>query len=324
MSGKKASKKKLTSTTKVANTKAKTLKPKKTSTGVRKTKQTAKKKRPVGVIIGIAAGVVILLIILFGGGSGGRRQEYTTLKEIDVNGMTIVEACTAIREAGWRIGEVVNDDYYSDKSDCSDDTHKVSKAFYNKEKYWEYDGEPKSDYETVDLYYSDETVKEQKKLACEAEGKWYRNDTCKTPEEWENDYAWQNAHAACKKYGSNGYAKTLTDCYVGGEYKGPVDGQSTDSSSSSGSSSSTNTSFREAIDGYEKFMNKYAEFLKKYKNASGSELSSMMSDYSDMVRQYSEWSSKIQKYNSSNLSTDDYAYYLEVTSRVLKKLSEVQ
>ena len=71
-------------------------------------------------------------------------------------------------------------------------------------------------------------------------------------------------------------------------------------------------------------MNSYVDFMKKYKNASSAETMSMLSDYADMMSKYSEWAAKIDKYNPNNLSAEDWAYYLEVTSRVLKKLAEVQ
>lgn len=103
--------------------------------------------------------------------------------------------------------------------------------------------------------------------------------------------------------------------------KSEVPSSTSPSSDSSSSSSNVNASFREVMDGYEKFMDEYINFMKKYKNASTAEISSMMSDYTNIIKKYSEWSKKIQNYNSNNLSADDYAYYLEVYSRVIKKMS---
>lgn len=80
-----------------------------------------------------------------------------------------------------------------------------------------------------------EKTQEEKKAECEAEGKWYRDGLCKSQEEWELHYKWQDAHAACKKYGSNGYAKTLDDCYVGSDYMGPVNENTTTNESNNNS-----------------------------------------------------------------------------------------
>ncbi len=52
------------------------------------------------------------------------------LKEIDVNGLTIKEACEKVRAEGWKVEEVAGDDDYSEKSDCSDNNKKVAKYYY--------------------------------------------------------------------------------------------------------------------------------------------------------------------------------------------------
>ena len=100
----------------------------------------------------------------------------------------------------------------------------------------------------VDCHKTQETI-------CREQGKIYYKSKCyANQEEVDEAKRWEEAHSACKRYGSNGYAKTLTDCYVGNEYKGKVDGSeepkqteekpkndessNTDSGSSSSSSSS--------------------------------------------------------------------------------------
>lgn len=97
---------------------------------------------------------------------------------------------------------------------------------------------------------------------------------------------------------------------------------SSSSSAASGSSSSTNASFRKVMDDYESFMDKYVDFMKKYK--SSSDTTSMLADYSKMMQDYAKFADSIKEYNQDNLSASDWAYYLEVTSRVTKKLAEVQ
>jgi hypothetical protein len=95
-----------------------------------------------------------------------------------------------------------------------------------------------------------------------------------------------------------------------------------DGGSSSGSSSSKDANFRKAMSDYESFMNKYVDFMKKYKNSS--DTMSMLADYSKMMQDYAKFADSISKYNQSNLSSEDWAYYIEVTTRVNKKLLEVQ
>lgn len=80
--------------------------------------------------------------------------------------------------------------------------------------------------------------------------------------------------------------------------------------------------FRAFIDGYEKFMDEYIAFMIKYKSSSNP--TDMLVDYTNLLTNYAEYMSKIDMYNEKNLSTADYAYYLEVTTRINKKLLQVQ
>ncbi len=73
---------------------------------------------------------------------------------------------------------------------------------------------------------------------------------------------------------------------------------------------------------YESFMNKYVDFMKKYKNSS--DTTSMLSEYSSLMQDYAKFADSVKDYNQSNLSASDWAYYLEVTTRVTKKLAEIQ
>ena len=79
--------------------------------------------------------------------------------------------------------------------------------------------------------------------------------------------------------------------------------------------------FKKAMDSYESFMNDYVEFMKKYqKNPADLSLladySKYMSDYTKVCNDFSDWGDK-------DLSTDELAYYLDVQTRVSKKLLEV-
>lgn len=80
-------------------------------------------------------------------------------------------------------------------------------------------------------------------------------------------------------------------------------------------------SFKEMMDEYESFMDSYVEFMQKYKNSD--DVSGMLGDYSKMMSDYSSYMTKINAVDKSSLSAADAAYYLEVTSRVTKKLATV-
>jgi hypothetical protein len=49
-----------------------------------------------------------------------------------------------------------------------------------------------------------------------------------------------------------------------------------------------------------------------------------MAEYAEFVKKYAEFTESIKKVDQSSLSAADAAYYLEVTSRVTKKLAELQ
>ncbi len=105
-----------------------------------------------------------------------------------------------------------------------------------------------------------------------------------------------------------------------------TDTPSTNESSNSGSSENLvdgmHKEFKDAMDSYEKFMDEYVAFMKKYKNSNGTDLS-LLGDYADYVSKYSEFVENFDKWDSEDLNTKEAAYYLEVQSRVTKKLLEV-
>ena len=95
---------------------------------------------------------------------------------------------------------------------------------------------------------------------------------------------------------------------------------SSSTTSSNSNSSSSNSQWRQVLSDYEAFMNRYVDFMKKYKNSS--DTTSMLTDYTKLMKEYADWTQKIGDMKS-DLSGDDLNYYLEVMSRVTKKLSEV-
>lgn len=79
--------------------------------------------------------------------------------------------------------------------------------------------------------------------------------------------------------------------------------------------------FKAAMDSYEKFMDEYVAFMKKYK-ANPTDLG-LLSDYADYMSKYSDFVSDFNKWDTSKMSTEEVAYYIDVQSRVNKKLLEV-
>ena len=69
-------------------------------------------------------------------------------------------------------------------------------------------------------------------------------------------------------------------------------------------------------------MDKYVDVMKRYK-ASPSD-AKVMAEYAEFMKKYAEFTESIKKVDQSSLSAADAAYYLEVTSRVTKKLAELQ
>ena len=78
--------------------------------------------------------------------------------------------------------------------------------------------------------------------------------------------------------------------------------------------------FKETMDNYEAFMDEYIEFMEKYNESN--DTSAMLSDYADMMTKYSEFAEKIDAIDEDSLSDSDYDYYIEVTTRVTKKLAD--
>ena len=79
--------------------------------------------------------------------------------------------------------------------------------------------------------------------------------------------------------------------------------------------------FKAAMDNYEKFMNDYVAFLKKYQSNPSdlgllADYAKYMSDYADAVKAFEKW-------EDEDLNDAELAYYIEVQSRVSKKLLEV-
>ena len=79
--------------------------------------------------------------------------------------------------------------------------------------------------------------------------------------------------------------------------------------------------FKKAMDAYESFFDEYVAFMKKYNDLS--DTTSMLADYTKYIAKYSEMYAAMNAINQTELSNADLIYYLEVTARILSKLTEV-
>lgn len=79
--------------------------------------------------------------------------------------------------------------------------------------------------------------------------------------------------------------------------------------------------FKEAMDSYEAFMNEYCDFMEKYsKNPTDA---SLMADYMSYMSKYDDFTKKFDQWGGEDLNDEEFAYYMEVQTRVYKRLAEV-
>lgn len=95
-------------------------------------------------------------------------------------------------------------------------------------------------------------------------------------------------------------------------------GGRTKSSSVTTSSNSVTPELKEFLDSYEAYIDQYIAFMQRYENSD--DTYSMLYDYLDMMQQYADFAEKLDQYDTDKMSAVDSAYYLEVTTRVAKKL----
>jgi len=83
-----------------------------------------------------------------------------------------------------------------------------------------------------------------------------------------------------------------------------------------------NKEFKEAMDSYEEFMGEYVEFMRKYEKSNGTDIS-ILSDYSNYMTKYADMCKDFEKWEDKELNDAETAYYIDVQTRVNKKLLEV-
>jgi hypothetical protein len=98
--------------------------------------------------------------------------------------------------------------------------------------------------------------------------------------------------------------------------------ESKDSESKAGNSGGVDPELKAFLDSYEDFVDEYVEFMKKYQDDPSNAIS-MLSEYANIMQKYTDFAEKINKYDSNNLSTEDYKYYIEVTSRCAQKMLDI-
>lgn len=76
--------------------------------------------------------------------------------------------------------------------------------------------------------------------------------------------------------------------------------------------------FKEAMDAYEAFYKEYCELLKKY-TANPTDFS-ILGKYADMLTKIDEVDKAFEKWDESDLNSEELKYYLDVNNRVLKML----
>ncbi len=70
---------------------------------------------------------------------------------------------------------------------------------------------------------------------------------------------------------------------------------------------------KDFLDSYEAFVDEYVVFMQQY-SKNPTDLS-LLARYTDIMQKYSDFAVKVEKYDTKEMSTEDAAYYLEVTSR---------
>ena len=79
--------------------------------------------------------------------------------------------------------------------------------------------------------------------------------------------------------------------------------------------------FKEAMDTYEAFYDEYCELMKKYKENPTDW--TILTKYLDMISKIEEVNEAFNAWDSSDLSTEELKYYLDVAARIQKKLVDL-
>lgn len=105
----------------------------------------------------------------------------------------------------------------------------------------------------------------------------------------------------------------------------------TETKVSTSSSNGVTPELKAFLDEYEAFWDEYVAFYKSYMDSlSSGDYLSMLSSYADMLEKLDEYEEKLDEMekkldeiDEDELSAEDYAYYLEVTTRIYMKMLEM-
>lgn len=79
--------------------------------------------------------------------------------------------------------------------------------------------------------------------------------------------------------------------------------------------------FKEAMDSYEAYIDEYCTFMKKYAKSNGTDMS-LIADYAKFVKKLEDANKKFDKWKNEDMNNQEASYYIEVQTRVSKKLLE--
>lgn len=80
--------------------------------------------------------------------------------------------------------------------------------------------------------------------------------------------------------------------------------------------------FKAAMDSYEAFMNEYCDFMARYAQSDGTDLG-LLTDYTDYMSKYADVVKDFEAWDNGEMNTVEMAYYLDVQTRIEKRLLEV-
>lgn len=105
------------------------------------------------------------------------------------------------------------------------------------------------------------------------------------------------------------------------ESSAPAEETTDQSTDQSADSNGIRPEVKEFLDSYESFMNEYADFMEKYNESD--DVASMMKDYTTYMTKYADFTQKYEDLGDDDLNDEELKYYVDVQSRVTKRLIDV-
>lgn len=108
----------------------------------------------------------------------------------------------------------------------------------------------------------------------------------------------------------------ISDTKANQKYGIAIYGTSTNLSSSSVDKSAVSKDLMTFLDKYEKFMDDYCDYMKKAQSGKFD-----MNQYNKLLNDLAEYESALSKLDTTKMNSTDYAYYVEVITRVNTKVA---